>query len=1015
MDGSGNLVGEAKAARAEIDNLKKSTDALNTSNKSYWAEQQAAANASAAAWLKGNAAVDAAADKAWALSNGYKEVGGQIVKTGAAATKGLDEVTFATARAKQEMVVLGREIAQGNFSRMPGTLSIIAQGLSPLGLAIGGVSALLAAGGYAWYEYSKKAKEASAGVRDAFLGDSEKISEKLEAETILLKQRAALAGAGIVSQSDEATKNLTLMKILNEQQQANIDSGNLGYVQKIQAQIDLNERVKEYDRLMSAVAGKEKAAAELKLLTNPKEPKEPKDKPKPKIDPNDTAVTAMQAELFRKQMEEMGVSAAQTKVYELAMKGATAAQIEQAQATADGIDKINAEAAARDNAQKSLAKQTAELDRAAEARKKYNAHLAEQEQHDIDAAATAQAAGLKKSSDEINRSLTDGLMRAFESGKGFAQAFRDTLVNMFKTMILQPTISAILSPVSGGMASMMSGGGGAAGIGAIGTAGWIGLGVVAAAAIVNRLGFDHGNKSAAEVQAVEATGAVFGDMAAKSATIATVSQAIKLNSDEGLTYSKGMLDALQRMVSDINSFTSMLVRTNPSLTSGSNFGLPQGQIGQSHMGMFDIGSIQGFDLGNTLFPGVKWLANNFSKTTQQITDTGLKLSGTLGDLMGGKGIQQYMDSNHTDSKYWGMQKNTYANPTQYAGVSEELARTFGMIFTNLHDILLDAGTSLGRDTSIIDTVMKNLDVSTQISLKGLGGQALSDAISRMITNMSDKVVKATFGDVLAYAHVGEDALTTLVRVANETETVSVALDRLGVAAKPAADQMMGVAEALIAAAGGADAYTSKMDYFSKNFLTQAQQLVPVQHAVNKAFADLNMSIPASKEEFVALMQSADVSTESGRALQVALLNIAPAFNAVATAAGDATAKLLALIKTDSFSTSLAYTMAMAKAMAPTKAKVPGFATGGDFGGGLRIVGENGPELEATGPSRITNNGDTRKLLDNTELVAEVRALRAEVAALRRSSEKTASNTGAQESFMRRISPDGNSINVTVSA
>jgi hypothetical protein len=65
--------------------------------------------------------------------------------------------------------------------------------------------------------------------------------------------------------------------------------------------------------------------------------------------------------------------------------------------------------------------------------------------------------------------------------------------------------------------------------------------------------------------------------------------------------------------------------------------------------------------------------------------------------------------------------------------------------------------------------------------------------------------------------------------------------------------------------------------------------------------------------------------------------------------------------------------------------IPGFATGGSFGGGLRIVGENGPELEATGPSRIFNAGQTRSMLSggaNTELLAEVRALRQEVAALR---------------------------------
>ena len=65
--------------------------------------------------------------------------------------------------------------------------------------------------------------------------------------------------------------------------------------------------------------------------------------------------------------------------------------------------------------------------------------------------------------------------------------------------------------------------------------------------------------------------------------------------------------------------------------------------------------------------------------------------------------------------------------------------------------------------------------------------------------------------------------------------------------------------------------------------------------------------------------------------------------------------------------------------------IPGFAAGGDHSGGWRIVGENGPELEATGASRIFNSQQTRDLLGqfsspgegNAVLVAEVKALRAE--------------------------------------
>lgn len=45
------------------------------------------------------------------------------------------------------------------------------------------------------------------------------------------------------------------------------------------------------------------------------------------------------------------------------------------------------------------------------------------------------------------------------------------------------------------------------------------------------------------------------------------------------------------------------------------------------------------------------------------------------------------------------------------------------------------------------------------------------------------------------------------------------------------------------------------------------------------------------------------------------------------------------------------------------ALVPGFASGGDHRGGLRIVGERGRELEATGPARIWNADQTRRMLN----------------------------------------------------
>jgi hypothetical protein len=59
------------------------------------------------------------------------------------------------------------------------------------------------------------------------------------------------------------------------------------------------------------------------------------------------------------------------------------------------------------------------------------------------------------------------------------------------------------------------------------------------------------------------------------------------------------------------------------------------------------------------------------------------------------------------------------------------------------------------------------------------------------------------------------------------------------------------------------------------------------------------------------------------------------------------------------------------------AAVPAFASGGVHTGGLRIVGERGPELEMTGPSRITSNSQLSAALGaNDAMLVELRELKA---------------------------------------
>ena len=80
--------------------------------------------------------------------------------------------------------------------------------------------------------------------------------------------------------------------------------------------------------------------------------------------------------------------------------------------------------------------------------------------------------------------------------------------------------------------------------------------------------------------------------------------------------------------------------------------------------------------------------------------------------------------------------------------------------------------------------------------------------------------------------------------------------------------------------------------------------------------------------------------------------------------------------------------------------------------------EDGPELEVTGPSRIYNASQTRGMLgggNTAELVAEIRALRAEVEGLRHEARATATNTGKTAKSLDGVINGADSLNTVAIA
>lgn len=126
---------------------------------------------------------------------------------------------------------------------------------------------------------------------------------------------------------------------------------------------------------------------------------------------------------------------------------------------------------------------------------------------------------------------------------------------------------------------------------------------------------------------------------------------------------------------------------------------------------------------------------------------------------------------------------------------------------------------------------------------------------------------------------------------------------------------------------------------------------------------------------------------------------------------DASSKSAEKIISDAVNAGSALTASGLRGVIYALGGTPAFAGGGTHAGGLRLVGENGPELEVTGPSQIFNARQTRGLLQgrsggNAEMVAELRALRQEVASLRIEARATAVNTGKTTRILDRSIGEG---------
>jgi hypothetical protein len=367
---------------------------------------------------------------------------------------------------------------------------------------------------------------------------------------------------------------------------------------------------------------------------------------------------------------------------------------------------------------------------------------------------------------------------------------------------------------------------------------------------------------------VETAGGVFGDSSAKVDSIRKGIEIIAATSVEGLDYDNKMLKSLNRL-SDAMTGAAEAIYTIPGLRQGTgSFGTQPGTTKGGSSGI--VGTIFG---GKT-------------STTTSIQSLGIQLQGTFQQLIDDTAgsIQQYKDVLYQFHKSGGW----FSKSRDWQEVKRETEALGADVRTAISDIFKESKTlfeTIGEKSGVTvqqvqDAFNKNpIDIS--IDFTKLTGEEAINELNANIAKELNIVAEELFSGYKQYKKFGESLLETVVRVTDTNTKINQALVNIRGGGDSSINEFSEqFTEALAAIAGGLDVFLDRTDYFRENFLSKAEQLVPVQNAVDKEMTRLGFSTVKTTQDFKYLIQNFRITDQASMQTYVALLNVAEGFQKV---------------------------------------------------------------------------------------------------------------------------------------
>lgn len=444
----------------------------------------------------------------------------------------------------------------------------------------------------------------------------------------------------------------------------------------------------------------------------------------------------------------------------------------------------------------------------------------------------------KKQNEQIGESLTDALLRGFEDGKGFAKNFKDTLVNMFKTLVLKP----IIQPVAQGAASFVTsalGFGGSSGSNANGSSSSV-LGTAnSLSSIYSSL---TGSLTSSIANGVSAIGNAIGSSAVKS--FATGMQ--------GATLPAGMAGPTTAGASG-------------AVGAGAAFGKVLPYIGWGLTAYSVLSSL----FGNKSKPGVGnyGLADITSSGAVSATDDSL----FFGDRRGFKGQSASLTQGLADLG------NQIASAARVYGGDASGLRLYAQTAYSPDSKGSSGGTAIyGRDGQ---QVFGSSFSGTNEQM----GELLSLTIQRsLLAGLKESNLAPQFVNVLNNAvDIGTataEQLTAITQALENVRALNEAFDALAYTFPQLSQTTWDAREAIVAAAGGLEVFAEQLATYYQSYYTEQERANASLASMTATLNALGVeTIPTTRAALRQLMESQDLTTASGQHLYAALLGMSEEF------------------------------------------------------------------------------------------------------------------------------------------